>query len=266
MAQNMSKPSTGEHAGRVAIITGGSDGIGRATAQMLAAAGATVVVAARGAEKLEETRAAIEAAGGKVETVQLDVSDTAAYAAMIGDVAARHGRLDYLVNNAMSIHYKPLDKLTIEEWRQDFAVNSDAVFIGTQAAMRAMRSAGNGGSIVNISSTTGMRAAANMASYSASKAALIHFSAVAAMEGTDDNIRVNAIVPGQVNTIATQDFARIAPKVAAQTEAGIPMKRGGTPEELAGPILFLLSDVASYITGVALPVDGGKAAQLHLPG
>ena len=255
-----------DHAGRVAIITGGSDGIGRATAEMLARAGATVVVVARGAEKLEATRKAIEDAGGTVEAVQLDVSDLDAYAALIADVAKRHGRLDYLVNNAMSVQYMPLDKLTIEGWRKDFAVNADAVFIGTQAAMRAMREAGNGGSIVNISSTTGIRAAANMASYSASKAALTHFSAVAAIEGTDDNIRVNAIVPGQVNTIATQDFARMAPKVAAQTEAGIPMKRGGTAEELAGPIVFLLSDAASYITGVALPVDGGKAAQLYLPG
>ncbi len=250
--------------GRVAIVTGGSDGIGRATAELLARRGAIVVIAARRSEKLEDARLAILEAGGTVETVQLDVSDEAAFVTMIEDVAARHGRLDYLVNNAMSVHYAPIQQLTLEHWRKDFSVNAEAVFVGTRAAMKVMMVAKRG-AIVNVASTTAIRAAPYMSSYSASKAALIQFSAVAAMEGAPFDVRVNAIVPGQVQTAATEDFASKAPEIAARTADAIPLGRGGRAEELAEAIVFMLSDAASYITGVALPVDGGKSSQLYLP-
>lgn len=250
--------------GQVAIVTGGSDGIGLATAALLVRRGANVVICGRRQEQLDIARAHIEAEGGSVEAVQLDVTDFPAFEALISDVAARHGRLDMLVNNAMSVHYAPISKLTLDHWRKDFAVNTEAVFIGTKAAMAVMAKQGKG-SIVNISSTTGIRAMANYASYSASKAALIQFTAVAAMEGALQGIRVNAIVPGQVNTAATADFAIKAPELAAKTAGAIPMGRGGKPEELAEAIVFMLSDAASYITGVALPVDGGKSAQLYIP-
>lgn len=249
--------------GKVAIVTGGSDGIGNATAKLLARRGATVAICARRPDKLEEARAEI-AALGKVEAHVLDVSDEAAFAALVEDVAKRHGRLDMMVNNAMSVHYAPISHLSMEHWRKDFAVNAEAVFIGTKAAMKVMTAQGHG-AIVNIASTTAIRAAPYMSSYSASKAALIQFSAVAAMEGAPANVRVNVIVPGQVMTPATEDWAKKAPETAAKTAHAIPMLRGGEPEELAEPIVFLLSDAASYITGVALPVDGGKAAQLYMP-
>lgn len=255
---------SGEFAGKVAIVTGGSDGIGRKTSELLAAKGAHVVVLARGMEKLETTRDAILATGGSVEIHSVDLSDPDAYGALVSQIAADHGRLDMLVNNAMSVHYAPLHKLTLDHWRKDFAVNADAVFTGTKAAIAAMRQQGSG-SIVNVSSTTAIRAAPFMASYSASKAAMIQFTSVAAMEVARDNIRVNCVVPGQVQTAGNEDFARKAPEVAAKTADAIPMGRGGLPEELAAAIVFLLSDAASYITGVALPVDGGKSSQLYLP-
>lgn len=250
--------------GRIAVITGGSEGIGLATAAMLARRGALVVVCARRADKLAEARAHIEAAGGTAETHVLDVTDFDALAALIADVGARHGRLDMLVNNAMSTHYAPMAKLTLDHWRKDFAVNADAVFVSTKAAMEIMAKQGHG-SIVNVSSSCGIRAATNMTSYSASKAALTHFTACAAMEGARRGVRVNAVVPGQVQTAGTEDFARKAPEVAAMTADAIPMGRGGNPEEIAEAICFLLSDAASYISGVALPVDGGKSAQLYMP-
>jgi NAD(P)-dependent dehydrogenase (short-subunit alcohol dehydrogenase family) len=254
-----------EFTGKVAIVTGGSDGIGLATAQLLARSGATVVILGRRREMLDKAVALIESDGGKVEAEQIDVSDSDAYAALVENVAARHGRLDMLVNNAMSTHYAPIKRLTLEHWRKDFAVNAEAVFVGTKAAMKAMAEQG-GGSIVNISSTTAIRAMPNYSSYSASKAALIQFSAVAAMEGARQGIRVNVVVPGQVDTAATLDFASKAPELAAQTANAIPMGRGGQPDELAEAIVFLLSDKASYITGIALPVDGGKSSQLYIPG
>ncbi len=249
--------------GRVAVVTGGSDGIGLATAALLARRGALVTICGRQRERLDQAVSAIAAEGGSVDAVQLDVSDLDALAAMIDGVALRHGRMDMLVNNAMSTHYAPIARLTVEQWRKDFTVNADAAFVATKAAMKAMDQ--NGGAIVNVASTCGIRAAANMSSYSASKAALVHFTAVAAMEGAPLGIRVNAVVPGQVQTAGTEEFAARAPQIAARTAEAIPMGRGGRTDELARAIVFLLSDDASYVTGTALPVDGGKAAQLYMP-
>ncbi len=255
---------TGRVEGKIIFLTGGSEGIGRATAMRLAQEGAHVVICARRAGPLDDTLAWIRAAGGSVEARQLDVADADAYIAAIADVVARHGRLDGLVNNAMSSYRNSILDTTLEAWRRDFAVNAEAVFIGTREALRVMYRQ-NSGSIVNIASTCGLRAMENMATYSASKAALIHFSAVAAMEAAKHNVRVNVVSPGQVMTESLAIIHKNAEERARQVAATIPMLRGGQPDELASVILFMLSDESSYMTGTVIPVDGGKSAQLYTP-
>ncbi|KKC27020.1 SDR family NAD(P)-dependent oxidoreductase [Sphingomonas sp. SRS2] len=253
----------GSFDGRVVIVTGGSDGIGRASALRLAEDGATVIICARGQDRLEVARAEI-AAIGRVEAHRLDVSDDRAFRALIQDVAHRHGRLDGLVNNAMAIAYKPVVKLTLDEWRNDFQVNADAAFVGTQAALALMITQGSG-AIVNIASLNGLGAMPGMASYSASKAAMIHFSAVAALEAAPHGVRINVIAPGQIMTPASAAFSRADPERQERIEAVLPMRRPGRPEEIASVVRFLLSEEASYITGACIPVDGGKIQQLYVP-
>ena len=250
--------------GKIAFVTGGSDGIGRATALRLAGEGAHVVICARRPDKLAEAEATIRAAGGSVEALALDVGDAPAFEAAIAATADRHGRLDALVNNAMSVHYASILDLSLEDWRADFRVNADAVFIGTRAALRIMIGQ-RSGAIVNIASTNGLLAMTNLSSYSASKAALIHFSAVAALEAAEHNVRVNVIAPGQVLTPAVEQFAKADPARAAKSTAAIPLQRGGQPKEIADAVLFLVSDESTFVTGACLAVDGGKSVQMHMP-
>jgi NAD(P)-dependent dehydrogenase (short-subunit alcohol dehydrogenase family) len=253
----------GRMQGKVAFITGGSDGIGRATAIRLAEEGAHVIICARRKENLAEAEAAVKAVGS-VEAFQLDVGDTDAYAKAIEDAAKRHGRLDALVNNAMSVHYSNIMDTSLEDWRADFKVNADAVFVGTKTALKIMYGQ-KSGSIVNIASTNGLLAMIGMSSYSASKAALIQFSAVAALEAAEHNVRVNVIAPGQILTPAVENFAKYDPDRASKATAAIPMKRGGQPKELADAVLFLVSDESTFVTGACLPVDGGKSVQMNIP-
>jgi meso-butanediol dehydrogenase / (S,S)-butanediol dehydrogenase / diacetyl reductase len=253
----------GRMQGKVAFITGGSDGIGRATAIRLAEEGAHVIICARRKENLAEAEAAVKAVGS-VEAFQLDVGDTDAYAKAIEDAAKKHGRLDALVNNAMSVHYSNIMDTSLEDWRADFRVNADAVFVGTKTALKIMYGQ-KSGSIVNIASTNGLLAMIGMSSYSASKAALIQFSAVAALEAAEHNVRVNVIAPGQILTPAVENFAKYDPDRASKATAAIPMKRGGQPKELADAVLFLVSDESTFVTGACIPVDGGKSVQMNIP-
>lgn len=250
--------------GKVIIVTGASDGIGHAAARRLAHDGAHVVMAARGAEKLAAAAQAIEATGGSVETAIVDIADGAALDAMIAETARRHGRLDGLVNNAARVSMGQITDVTDEEWDATFKAGIDAVFVATRAALRIMIPQGSG-AIVNISSTNGRRAMPWMGSYSASKAAIVHFSKIAAMEGGPHGVRVNALAPGMVLTPGNAAFYADQPDALGAVTAAIPARRGGTPEEVAGAIRFLLSDDAGYVNGVCLDVDGGKAAQLYMP-
>lgn len=245
--------------GKVAFVTGGGTGIGAATAIRLAQEGATVVVCGRRQAPLDEVVAQIKAAGGKAEAVQADVSDEAGFTAAIEAAAQRHGRLDVLVNNAMAYSWGTIEDTSTADWHSNFSTSVDGTFWGTRAAMKLMKA--RGGSIINLSSICGLLGTSHMAGYSAAKAAIINFSRAAAAEGALSGIRVNVVIPAVVETPGTAGM--LADEASRQnTEKLIPMGRVGQPEELANAILFLASDEASYITGAALPVDGGRSAVL----
>ncbi len=251
-------------AGKVAIVTGGSMGIGRATALQLAREGAHVVACARRLPRLEQLAAEIEAFGGSFTPVELDVGNLDAFADLIAGTAQQHGRLDLLVNNAPSVIGGTVLDQSIEDWRANFGVSVESVFIGVQAAMRIMVPQGFG-AIVNISSVSSLRAGEAAGAYSAAKAAVNQFSLCAAMEAGPHNVRVNVVAPGAVETPGLD--ASVMKNEAMKKLMGdaIPMKRIGTAEEMAEAICFIGSDDASFINGVVLPVDGGKTPQLYVP-
>jgi NAD(P)-dependent dehydrogenase (short-subunit alcohol dehydrogenase family) len=256
---------SGRLTGKVAFVTGAGSGIGAATARRFAAEGATVVLCARNASRLEAVASEIVAAGGRASVQPCDVGDFDALVRALDSTASRHGRLDVLVNNAMFGGMGALPELSLADWQRNFRINSDAVFVATQAAFRLMPKNG-GGSIVNVSSICGIRAIGYTAGYSASKAAMIQLSAVAAIEGAPLNIRVNTIVPGGVDTEAMRESYGGNDAWAEAIAAAVPLGRFGRPDELASTILFLASDESSYVTGACLSVDGGKAVQMHVPG
>lgn len=249
---------------KVVIVTGSSYGIGLAAAQSFAHEGAHVVICARGAEKLEAAATLIRSKGGAVSAVALDLTDLEAFQKLIEDTAQKHGRLDVLVNNAALTRHGMIAGMSLDNWHKNFSVTADATFIGTKTAMAIMVKQGSG-SIVNVSSSCGSKAAIGVAGYSAAKAAMTHFSNCAAMEVAAQGVRVNTVVPGSVDTPANQAAAGGNQDVVNTLNAAIPMKRSGRPEELAAAITFLASDDASFITGVELPVDGGKLAELYVP-
>jgi len=250
--------------GKVAIVTGGSMGIGRSTVLQLAAEGAHVVSCARRKPKLDELEAAVKDMGGLFTGHALDVGDTVAFAKMINDTAEQHGRLDLLVNNAPSIIGGMVVDQSLEDWQSNFGIGVDSVFIGVQAAMRIMIPQGSG-SIVNISSVSSLRAGLASGAYGAAKAALNQFSQCAAMEAAPHNVRINVVAPGAVDTPGLNAATMKNEAVKKIITDSIPMLRAATPEEVAQAICFLGSDDASFITGVILPVDGGKSPQMYVP-
>lgn len=244
---------------KVALITGAGTGIGAATAKRFAEEGAFVVLCGRRIEPLNSVVDDIRGAGGSAEAVSLDAADEEAFTQVLKDTAAKHGRLDILVNNAYSMVGASIVDSSTEDWRANFTVSLDATFFGIRAAMPLV--ARQGGAIVNISSVCGQLGTPYTAGYGAAKAGVISLTRTAAIEGAPSNVRVNAVVPGVVLTPGTE--AALPTKEAQRaTAAGIPLRRLGEPSEVANTILFLASDEASYITGVALNVDGGKICEL----
>ncbi len=238
--------------GRVALVTGASRGIGRATALALAAAGATVVAAARG-DHAGETAAEIVSRGGRASAVALDVTEADAVQRVVGETLAAHGRIDILVNNAGITRDQLLIRMKREDWDVVIQTNLTGAFTCTHAVLRSMIKQ-RAGRIVNITSVVGQSGNAGQANYAASKAGLIGFTKAIALEVASRNVTVNAVAPGLIDT----DMTRGLPGASqADWTSRIPLQRLGSPEDVAAAVAFLASDEASYITGHVLAVNGG---------
>lgn len=239
--------------GKVALVTGASGGLGRHFAQVLAAAGASVVLAARRVEKLEETARAI---GHGAHAVALDVADAASVtAAFAAAEDAAGGPVTIVINNAGIADTRPALDVTPEDWDRVLDTNLSGAFLVAQAAARRMSATRSGGSIVNIASIAGLRPAGAVAAYCASKAGLVHLTKALALEWARHGIRVNALCPGYIETDINADF--FATEAGKALVKRIPQRRLGRPEELDAPLLLLASDASPYLTGATLAVDGG---------
>ena len=238
--------------GRIAIVTGASRGIGRAIAQQLARQGATVVAAARG-ENARPVADEIVAAGGRAEAVSLDVTDSAATDALVTATVERHSRIDVLVNNAGIARDQLLLRMKRDDWEAVLATNLTAAFTLSQAVLKPMIRQ-RGGRIISISSVVGQSGNAGQANYAASKAGLIGFTKALALEVASRGITANVVAPGLIETDMTRALTESA---RDEWASKIPLRRLGTPADIASAVCFLASDEASYITGQVLAVNGG---------
>jgi NAD(P)-dependent dehydrogenase (short-subunit alcohol dehydrogenase family) len=251
----------GQFAGKVALVTGAAAGIGRASAQAFARAGARVVLADVDSDGGETTRRLIEESPGEAVFIKADVSKAADVEAMIDAAMKRWGRLDYAHNNAgVGESRVALADMTEEIWDRTMSINLKGVWLCMKYEIRRMLEQG-GGAIVNTSSAVGLVGARQQCAYVASKHGVIGLTKAAALEYAKAGIRVNAVCPGGIRTPALDSFFSSSPHIEARVTAQHPIGRLGTAEEVAEVVLWLCSDAASFITGHALAVDGGATAQ-----
>jgi 2-deoxy-D-gluconate 3-dehydrogenase len=247
-------------AGRVAIVTGGNGGIGLGMARGLAQAGAAVVLAGRNTDKSTGAVKELEALGAKAAMVKVDVTSEASCREMVQKTVDRFGRLDILVNNAGTNIRKQPQEYTLDEYRTVLDTNLTSAFACSQAAYPHMVRAG-GGKIINIGSMMSIFGASFTAPYAASKGGIVQLSKALATAWAKDNIQVNAVLPGWIDTDLTrqarQQVAGLHERVLARTPAG----RWGTPDDHAGIAVFLASPASDFVTGTAIPVDGGYSVQ-----
>jgi NAD(P)-dependent dehydrogenase (short-subunit alcohol dehydrogenase family) len=245
-------------AGKVAIITGASRGIGEAVAEAFAAAGARLVLAARDQRALDALAARLREAGAEAVAVATDVSDPASVARLHAQADDAFGRLDVAFNNAAGGGHRPmpLADVAVEDFDAAYAVNLRGTFCCLKQQIPRMVRSG-GGAIVNMSSTAGVAALEGLAAYATTKRGIIALTRVAALDYAAQGVRVNAIAPG---TIDTYKLARIPAEKRDWMRARIPMGRLGTPAEVADVVVWLCSDHASYVTGATITADGGRLA------
>jgi 2-dehydro-3-deoxy-D-gluconate 5-dehydrogenase len=241
---------------KVAIVTGGNGGIGFGIARGLANAGAAIVIAARDPEKNARAVAALRQTGAEALSVSTDVGDEASVQAMVGAAAQAFGHVNILVNNAgINIRKTPQD-YTLDEWQQVLHTNLTGVFLCSRAVYPFMLKMG-GGKIINIGSMTSIFGSHVSPAYAATKGGVVQFTKSLAIFWAKDNIQVNAILPGWIHTDLT---ASASSERYQLIRARIPHGRWGEPDELSGAAVFLASDASDYVTGIALPVDGGYSS------
>jgi 2-dehydro-3-deoxy-D-gluconate 5-dehydrogenase len=245
--------------GKVAIVTGGNGGIGLAMAQGLAKAGARIAVVGRNPGKLEAAVASLSKQGAKAQAYAFDVCDEAAVASLVAQVAQDFGRIDILVNNAGINIRKQVQDLSLAEWHGVMDTNLTSAFLCSRAAFPHLKK--QGGKVINIGSMTSIFGASFAPAYSASKGGIVQLTRALATAWASDNIQVNAVLPGWIDTELTQkarvEVNGLNERILARTPAG----RWGQPQDLAGIAVFLSSAASDFITGAAIPVDGGYSVQ-----
>jgi len=244
---------------RIALVTGGNGGIGLGMARGLGQAGATVILVGRNAEKSAAALRALQSEGLRAESLPCDVTDEGAVQRLFAEVGQRHGRLDILVNNAGTTVRKPPQDFTLEEWNSVMDVNLTSAFLCSRAAYPLMVKAG-GGKVINIGSILSIFGAAYAPAYCASKGGIVQFTKSLALAWAKDNIQANAVLPGWIDTELTVGARGQVPGLNERVLARTPAGRWGTPQDLAGIAVFLASRASDFVTGAAIPVDGGYAS------
>ncbi len=246
--------------GRVALVTGGNGGIGLGMAEGLAAAGAAVMIAGRDRAKSDAAVASLRQSGGTAEAVAVDVADETSCRAMIAATVAALGRLDILINNAGIVLGKRPEEITLADWNNVLATNLTSALIAAQAAYPEMKRLG-GGKIINIGSMYSIFGGPLVAAYGASKGGIVQLTKSIATAWAADNIQVNAVLPGWIDTDLTRSARERRPALHDNVLRRTPAGRWGTPKDLAGVAVFLASAASDFVTGAAIPVDGGFATQ-----
>jgi NAD(P)-dependent dehydrogenase (short-subunit alcohol dehydrogenase family) len=247
---------------KVAFITGGGTGIGRACALLFAGEGASIAIVGRRKEPLEAVVRKIEKSGGKALAAICDVTDRKSVEAAVEAAAKRFGRLDTIVNNAGAVVVATVDDTSDDDWNRVLATNLTGTFLVSRAALPHLRAAG-GGTIVNIGSILGIVARVQRAAYCAAKAGVTGLTKAMALDHANENIRVNCVCPSIIETELGLQSIRMAADPEAERKKrsdAIPLGRLGLPEDVAQMALYLASDASAWVTGAALPLDGGLTA------